>query len=204
MKRFAVWGVALFLAGVGLGVLWSPMHRGSSKGEVAKTDFSHLVAEAEEQYGKEVAEFVAQFKDLHIVMKREPFLIGASTDGRFVIRSLPNNDLVVSELRYPMGKGELDHVVRNYELLCQGKKWFCTFARSADGTKLLEIHYGFRDNLGHGLTYVDSDADGKWDRLIEETPQGFTFYRWDGMLWRESTPKELPAPPKEQGKREQQ
>lgn len=199
MRFFAAWGVALFLAGVGAGVLWSPIQRGSSAGQVAETDFDRLAAEAEEQYGKEVGEFITQFKDLRPVMKREPFLIGASTDGRFVIRTLPNNQLVASELRYPMGKGDSGHLVRHYELKCEGKNWYCAFARSADGTKVLQIHYGVKDDLGHGLTYVDSDADGKWDRLIEETPQGSKFYRRDGMLWRESAPKESPAPPNKQG-----
>ena len=35
------------------------------------------------------------------------------------------------------------------------------------------------------LLYVDSDADGRWDRFIDRTQEPHKIYESDGLYWKE-------------------
>ena len=197
--------LVLFISGLGVGVLWSP-RGGSSQIMRDNLAVSDVQSENEkylekigEMCGKEAAEFVEQSKDMTIRIKKYPIDAWASPDGRFVIRLFGSNETIASELRYPGRKdAATDSLVRHYSFSCGGQTYSCDFGRSIDGSKITDVQFHFTDAKGGELSYVDSDADGRWDRFIDYAHEPPRFYYRDGLCWKEraTAPSGLPRKPK--------
>jgi hypothetical protein len=194
--------VVCLAAGLGVGVLWSPLPHPWRK-PLTSRDLAEkkravggrkLAAETLKAFGddKEVGEFANQFKDLTIRIFQDPINAAASPDGRFVIRLFGEGDAIASDLRYPIN-GTVQ-LVRNYHFSSGGHNYSVDLQRGAEDSKVTWISFSMTDNKGRGLTYVDSDGDGSWDRLTDETHESPTFYRRDGLCWKERT-KEAPKLP---------
>ncbi len=138
-----------------------------------------------EIYGEEAAEFVKQFEDMTVRIKQCPIDACASPDGRFVIRLFGSEETIASDLRSPDTGGTVKDLVRHYSFSCGGQTYSCDFGRNIDNTKMTNVLFHFTDAKGGELTYVDSDADGRWDGLSDHTREPPTFYERDGLRWKE-------------------
>lgn len=183
--------VLLFALGLGAGVLWSPIHRQTSiAADASNANFDNQVGDLTREFGEETAEFASQFKDLNIRIKRAPIDAAASPDGRFVIRLAGSDETIASDLLYPRGGNAPDALVRDYSFSCDGKTYSCAIERTLDGSKVEKIRFGVTDAKGGELSYIDTDADGRWDKMTDYTQQSPTFYRLDGLSWKELEPTE--------------
>jgi hypothetical protein len=188
----------LFASGLGVGVLWSP------RGGALQTRDSHAVSDVQsesdvrseqakfvarikEMYGDELAEFASQFEDMTIRIKKYPIDAWASPDGRFVIRLFGSDETIVSELRYPARKGGATELLRHYSFSCDHQTYSCDFVRTTGDSKMTEVQFHRSDAKGGELSYVDLDADGRWDRFNDYTRKPPTFYHRDGLFWKERT-----------------
>jgi hypothetical protein len=184
-----VYAVVLFLSGLGVGVLWCPC-RGSQRTpdsrvpSYAQPEYEKYVEEMRGTFGEETADFLSQFKELTIHIKKYPIEAWASPDGRFVIRLAGSGELIASELRDPMRKGTTE-LVRHYSFSCGDKTYSCDFARNNKGSRMTNVQFHFVDAKGGGLSYVDNNADGRWDWFTDETHKPPTFYVRDGLCWKE-------------------
>lgn len=178
----------LFVFGLGLGVLWSPLERSQTPDNRARSDVrlenEKFVARMREMYGEETAEFVKQFEDMTVRIKQYPIDAWASPDGRFVIRLFGSDETIASDLRYPDTGGTVK-LVRHYSFSSGAQTYSCDFIRNIDNAKMTRVHFGVTDGKGGDLTYMDSDADGRWDRLFDCTREPPTFYERDGLRWKE-------------------
>ena len=168
-----LYSVALFVSGLGVGVLactlathHAPSRRDSSD---VQSENKKLVAQMKEEYGEETAEFVKQFEDMTIRIKESPINAWAAPDGRFVLRLFGSDDTIASDLWYPNKSVRPKEFVRHYSFSAGGRTWSCDFGRSGDNSKMTEVQFHFTDANGGTMTYVDSDADGRWDKMIDET-----------------------------------
>jgi hypothetical protein len=187
VARF-VYPAVFFVSGLGVGVLWSPIERPHTPDRRALADeqaeIEKLVAQAREAYGEEVAEFVRQCEDMTTRTKGYPINAWASPDGRFVVSLFENHEIIASELRN-LSIGPPKELVRQYSFSCNGRSWSCDFGRTIEDSKMTNVYFSFTDAKGGSLSYVDDDADGRWDRLIDETGERPAYYHRDGLCWKE-------------------
>jgi len=207
IARFA-YPTIFFVSGLGVGVLWNPicstlqMQSNSRAVSVVQSENQKFVAKMRETYGVEMAEFVKQFEDMTIHIKINPIDVWASPDNRFVIRLVGSDESIVSDLRYPDKGGAVKELVRHYSFSCDNQSFSCDFGRNIENPKkITEVQFHFTDNNGHELSYVDSDADGRWDKFIDYTQESPKFYKREGLCWKESMieapkePDQVPNPP---------
>jgi hypothetical protein len=144
-------------------------------------------------YGEEVAVFVKQFEDMTIRTNTYPIKVCASPDGRFVISPFGIDETIASDLRSPDIGGTVTELVRHYSFSCGGQTYSCDFGRNIDNSKMTTVLFRFTDAKGGELTYLDSDADGRWDGLSDRTREPPIVYERDGLRWKEreqDSPKE--------------
>ena len=182
--------IVFFISGLGVGALWSPFEERrvieSPNDASVQAENEELVAQAREMYGDETAEFVKQFEDMTIRIKKAPIDAWASLDGRFVIRLVGNGE-IASDLWYPgeAGVKAPKERVRQYSFSDGNRNWSCAFWRTINNPVVTTVEFCVTDAHGRGLSYVDSDADGQWDRLIDEAGEQPVFYERDGLCWKE-------------------
>ncbi len=191
----AMYTVVCLASGLGVGVLWSPLphpwRKPLTSRELAEkrraAESRKLAAQMLKAFGdvKELGEFANQFKDLTIRIFQDPIDAAASPDGRFVIRLFGDDDDIASDLRSSINGGT--RLVRNYHFSSGGQNYSVDLERAVGDSKVTWISFSMKDNQGRGLTYVDSDGDGRWDRLTDETHESPFFYRRDGLCWKERT-----------------
>ena len=194
-------GASFFVFGLVVGVLWSPLggssglpgHTGSEAAFQSRDE--ELTATIKEIGGPGAVEFSKQFEEMTIRIKKSPIDAWASPDGRFVIRLFGSNETIASDLRYPEQGGEVKDVVRHYSFSSGDHTFSIDFARSIKDGKLTEVHYSLVEANGHELVYVDTDADGRWERFVDYTQKPPKSYERDGLCWRERV-KDAPGPKK--------
>jgi hypothetical protein len=191
------YAVVIFLSGLAMGALWSAgcksaedRQSGQPMSAALKPALAREVAKAKELYGEETAQFVKQFGDLTIRIRKYPIDAWASPDGRFVIRLFGSEETVASDLRDPDASGNAKKLVRNYSFSCGGRTYTCDFVRNIANSKMNCVQFHITDSQGRGVGYVDFDADGRWDELIDETEESPRFYYKDGLCWRQRSKKE--------------
>ena len=190
--------VVFFVSGLGVGILWSPfggisqMPPNSSAVSDVQSENEKYVAKMREMYGEETAEFVRQFKDMTIRIKKNPIDACASPDGRFVIRLFGSDETIASDLRYPDTGETVKELVRHYTFSNGGRTYSCDFGRSINDSKMTKVQFHFTDDRGNEFSYIDDDADGRWDRFTDFTQKPPTFYERDGLNWKERTKAPTP------------
>ncbi|MBI3462978.1 MAG: hypothetical protein HY000_07935 [Planctomycetes bacterium] len=181
----------LLAAGLTVGVLWSPfagsaqVPRSSPSDPDARPATDEDVAQAKALFGPETAEFVRQFKDMTIHIRQFPIDVLAAPDGRFVIRHFATGEIIASELHAPDEGGAIKELVRHYDLSCGGRTFSCDFGHTKDGSKMTNVLFSAEDANGDRLSYIDSDADGRWDSFSDHTQDPPRLYERDGLSWRE-------------------
>ena len=188
------WPVVCLLSGLGIGALWSPLsgvwqipaERKDMPGSRAVSDaqISQHIAEVRQQVGEEAAKFEEQFKDMTIRINESPVRVSASPDGRFVIRNFESGEIIASDLFYPDKDGTMNELVRHYSFSRDKDTYSCDFGRSVKDPKITEVQFRFADAKGGELSYVDSDGDGRWDRLTDCTQMPPQSYVRDGLCWK--------------------
>lgn len=198
----SLYPLVFFVSGLGFGVFWSPLERPNAADSRDLSDVrsenDEFVERMGELYGEETAEFVRQFEDMTIRIHEFPIDACASPDGRFVIRLFESNETIASDLRHPDTEGTVKQLVRHYSFSSGGQTYTCDFVRNIDTLKVTRVHFSFTDAEGRGLTYMDSDGDGRWDGLSDRTREPPVFYERDGLRWRErekDTSNEPPVAP---------
>jgi hypothetical protein len=187
------YAAVLFGSGVSVGVLWSPLERSHTRDARALSDVQSanklLVAEMKEATGfKEIPEFARQFDNMTIRTNTYPIKACASQDGRFVIRVFGSDETIASDLQCPERGGTARELVRHYSFSCNGQTYSCDFGRSIDDSKATNVVFSVSDVKGNvKFSYVDLDADGRWDRFNDYTRKPPTFYHRDGLFWKERT-----------------
>jgi len=183
--------VSLVAAGLVVGALWSPftgsaqVPRSSPSDPDARPATDEDVAKAKAMFGQEAAEFVRQFKDMTIHIRQFPIDLLAAPDGRFVIRRFGTGEIIASELYCPDKGGTIKELVRHYAFSCGGRTFSCDFGRTKDGSKMTNVLFGLEDAKGVKLSYIDSDADGRWDKFSDHSQDPPRLYERDGLSWRE-------------------
>jgi hypothetical protein len=190
--------VALFVAGLSVGALWSPLSgfwqipeegRDTQRSRaVSDAQLDKRIAEWREQLGEEVGRFAEQAKDMTIRIKKYPIDAGASPDGRFIIHVFGNAETMASDLLYP-GKGDtLTELVRHYSFSCGDQTYSCDFGRSVEDGKMTSILFSCEVKGETTVTYLDLDGDGRWDRFTDYTetpPNGYSkTYEREGLCWK--------------------
>lgn len=198
-----VYPVVFFLSGLSTGV-WLTAHSGCSQmpekqGDArgsraaAETQFEKHLEKVGSEFGKEAGEFARQFKNLTIRIKKNPIDAAASPDGRFVIRMFGSNETIASDLRYPDKEGSGGELVRQYSFSSGGRTYLCDFARTTDGSRIIEVQFHIIDQKGGELVYVDSHGDGRWDRFTDYSRSPPKTYVRDGFCWKEITKERTAA-----------
>jgi hypothetical protein len=190
--------VVLFVSGLGVGLLWNHLERphtgdGPNVADI-KSANEKFVRQMRKMYGEETAEFVKQFEDMTIRTNTHPIKAFAAPDGRFVIRLSRSDETIASDLRYPEKGGIAKELVRHYGFSCNGSTYSCDFGRRIEDSKMTNVLFSVLDAEGNStFSYVDSDADGRWDWFCDYTQEPPKSYDRDGLCWKERekvTPKE--------------
>lgn len=173
---------------LGLGVSWSVFEfpdivssRAIPGAELANRRY---VARMKEMFGQETAEFVEQFEEMSIRINEYPVNACASPDGRFVIRLFGAEEAIASDLCYPDTEGNMNELVRHYSFSCNGMTYSCDLGRSAEDGKMTSVLFSVADAQGHYLSYLDSDADGRWDGFSDHTRKPPRVYPREGLTWK--------------------
>jgi len=190
--------VFVFLCGLGIGALWSPMERlQTPAGRVtadARAENARLVARAREMYGEEAAEFTKQFADMTIRIKKNPIDAWASPNGRFEIRLFGSDEITASDLLYPE-RGNQKSLVRDYFFSNGDKHYSCSFARSVEDAKMKSVLFDFAVKEETKFIYLDSDGDSLWDRFTDLTQEPPKTYVREGPGWKwKLLPTDSPKP----------
>jgi hypothetical protein len=154
---------------------------------ISNAELSKYVAELRQKVGEEAAQFEEQFKDMTIRMNEYPLLVSAAPDGRFVINAFGNGETIASDLFSPDKGGAINELVRHYSFSCDKQTYSCDFGRSVKDPKITEVQFHFTDAKGSELVYVDSDGDGRWDRLTDLTQTPPQSYVARGLCWESVT-----------------
>jgi hypothetical protein len=185
IKR-ALIAAGFFVTGVAAGVLWSSLRAPTDDNvSSASGQNEQNVAKVREVFGEGAAKFVKQFEDLTIRIKKGPIDAQASPDGRFVIRLAGDNETIASELQFPDDTGPVNEVARHYAFSSGNRTYSCDFVRKIGDSSMPNVLFSITDADGRGLSYVDSDGDGRWDRFTDSTAESPRFYRRDGLCWKE-------------------
>jgi hypothetical protein len=197
--------LALFVAGLSIGALWSP--RGDSSQTprenqtISDAQLDKRIAEWKKQIGEEVGEFVEQAKDMTIRVKKYPIDAGASPDGRFIIRVFGNAETMASDLLYPDERGTLKELVRHYSFSCGDQTFGCDFGRSVEDGKMTSILFSCQVKGETTVAYVDLDGDGRWDRFTDYTEMPSRTYEREGLCWKRLMNPESENEPDGKGKK---
>ncbi len=194
--------LVFFASGLAVGVLWSPLGRSSQAPpdsravSDARSENAKFLAKMKEIGGPAMAEFARQFEDMTIRIKKNPIDAWASPDGRFVIRLFGSDETIASDLRYPEMDGAVKELVRHYSFSAAGQTWSVDFGRAIKDPKTTNVVFGMTDAKGNQkFSYVDLDADGRWDRFTDYTQEPPKTYVMAGLCWKERA-KDAPKKPK--------
>ena len=199
-----VYIVVLFASGVVVGALWSPLgdslkvSNGGYANSNVPADCDEYLAKLKKDYGDtfgdELVEFVKQCEDMTIRINQYPINAWASPDGRFIIRLFGSNDTTASDLYYPdIKKDAPKEWVRYYSFSCGDQVFSCDFGRNIAESKMTNIQFRITNSkLGDIFTYLDDDADGRWDRFIDYTQDTPVYYHRDGLCWKKKTTESSP------------
>jgi hypothetical protein len=198
-RRISAYCALTFLLGLGGGVLWSPL---ASSGPVSQDargpsaiarENEKCVQQMGAMYGKEAARFAKQFEGLTIHIKEYPLDAAASPDGRFVIRLFGTDETIASELYYPVaGANGVNELVRDYSFSWRDRTYSCYFARSADNSAMNGISFSCTDGKGGELSYLDTDADGRWDTFVDRTNASTKVFVRQGLRWKQDKERSHP------------
>lgn len=185
--------MVVLLVGLGVGILWSPLHwpqkasnRGLSKQQKEDRD---LVSEMIKAGGEETDRFVKQFADMKYLTNEYPLQACASPDGRFVIRLLNSDGEIASEiasdLEYPDSGGAVTELNRHYFFSSDGRTYSLDIGRRVEDSTPTNVLFTFSNDKGHTCVYLDKDADGRWDSFKNSDNNSVRIYEREGLCWKE-------------------
>ena len=188
--------VVLFLTGLGVGVLWSPIERPHTPDGHALSDMQSenrkFVTKMRETFGEETATFAEQFEDLTIRFKEYPVDVYAAPDGRFDIRLHGSDETIASDLLYP-DRGGVKTLVRHYVFSNGDGSCSCDFGRSIEDSKMSSVVFDVAFKGETKFFYLDTDGDCLWDRFTDLTQEPPRTYIREGLGWKwREVPKDSP------------
>jgi hypothetical protein len=186
----SLYPVTVFLCGLGVGVIWSPIERVHTQDRrVLSVEQSEenreFLTQMMEIGGDEMVEFAEQFEGMTIRTNEYPLVVGASPDGRFVIRPFGCGETIASDLYYPDSAGIANDLNRHYSFSSAGRTYTLDIGRSIDDAIPERVLFSFAGDDGRELVYIDRGADGQWDSLIDRDGNSEQLFRREGLCWKE-------------------